>query len=133
MKNNKLIFLPLFVFLFFLSTALTAQTSMAHTLAMLDQGGYISPDHDIVKVYERVLNQLDKKFTENKQQIGDMTVYVTDALEKIRIVQSNLSVMVAINDIESPTQTYNIYVAYYLTYRENGYNHETAKRGLVSL
>ena len=133
MKKNQLTFLVILVYFTLTANSLFAQTSMAHTLAILDHGSYIRPNTEFVQTYERVMNQLDRKFSETKQQIGDMTVKVQNMLEEDRIFQTNLSIMQAINSIERPTRTYNVYVAYYLTYRQSGYNHVTAARALNNL
>ena len=96
--------------------------SIAYKLAVLEKGGYVSENDNLVKRFDNLIQQLDNKYNVNKQQIGDMTY-------KLKEVAGNRGITVSmIKAMEGATQvgnlTYAEYLGNYLTLREKGYLHD---------
>jgi len=107
------------------------EKSIAYKLAVLEKGGYVSEDDQIVKRFDNLLQQLDNKYDVNKQQIGDMTY-------KLKEVAGNRGINVSmIKAMEGATQvgnlTYAEYLGSYLTLIEKGYTHDNTIESLKLL
>ena len=107
------------------------EKSIAYKLAVLEKGGYVSEDDQMVKRFDNLIQQLDNKYDVNKQQIGDMTY-------KLKEVAGNRGINVSmIKVMEGATQvgnlTYAEYLGSYLTLREKGYTHDNTIKSLKLL
>ena len=127
--KTRLILL-LMVSLLFGTSNLSAQ-SIAYKLATLEKGGYVSEDDKLVKRFDNLLTQLDKKYKLNEQQIGDMTYKLKELLKEKGIDCSMIKVMEGANKVK--IKTYAEYLGYYLTLREKGYNHDDTIESLKLL
>lgn len=107
------------------------ENSIAYKLAVLEKGGYVSEDDNLVKRFDNLLQQLDNKYNVSKQQIADMTY-------KLKEVAGNRGITVSmIKAMEGATQvgnlTYAEYLGNYLTLREKGYSHDNTIKSLKLL
>lgn len=127
--KTKLILL-LMASLLFGTSNLSAQ-SIAYKLATLEKGGYVSEDDKLVKRFDNLLTQLDKKYKVNEQQIGDMTYKLKELLKEKGIEGNMIKIMEGANQVK--IKTYAEYLGYYLTLREKGYNHDDTIESLKLL
>jgi len=101
------------------------EPSLAYKLATLEKDTYVTENDPIVKRFNNLLEQIDKKYDDvNKQQIGDMTNKLKEVAKERGLKVSMIKVM------EGATQVYNLtyseYLGSYLTLIEKGYNHDDA-------
>ena len=110
--------------------------SVEYNLALIDSDGYITKDD--AKVYEinRLLKQLELKYNENKNEIGDITAKAYSMLEKEKMNTSILEILNGMNkvimDYNSNQKYSEIMVAYFLL-RQSAYSHNDAIEGLKAL
>ena len=100
-----------------------------YRLAVINAKGYVSEDHITVARFRSLLNQLSSTFTEDEEQIADITVYSQKILKKYGIEESPLNIMEGLNKISSsrtPKQKYAEYVQVYMILRHKGYAHSEA-------
>jgi len=118
------------------STIVDPAQSIAYKLAVLEKGGYVSEDNLLVKRFDSLLGQLDDKYVENKQQLGDMTYKAKELLEKSGIKESMIKMMEGMNLLFNQVlenQKYAEYISAYITMREQGQTHDDAIKGLQAL
>ena len=119
--NKRLNFL-LMVGLIFSVTNLPAQ-SLANKLATLEKGTYVAEDDKLVKRFDNLLDQVDKEYDVNKQQISNMTYKLKELLNEKGVVVSMVKVMEGA--VQTKVKEYATYLGYYLTLKEKGYDHNT--------
>jgi len=118
------------------------QYSFAEMLASIDSGGRINPSD--VAAFDGLLTSLDNKYSENKEQIGDMTVKAQSMLKDKNISESLLRIMRGVDSaliIEyakaNPSKYANLKyaeaIALYVMMRHKGSPHDEAVDGLRSL
>ena len=100
------------------------EKSIAYKLAVLEKGGYVSEDDQIVKRFDNLLQQLDNKYDVNKQQIFDMTYKLKEVAKERGLKVSMIKVMEGATQVNN--LTYPEYLGSYLTLIEKGYNHDDA-------
>src|SRR4030042_6157674 len=96
MKTVKAFFLIAMTLLILFSSNLSAQ-SVGYKLATIENNGYVDEDDLLVKRFNNIVNQLDIKYIENKEQIGNMTVAGRNQLIKIGISQQMINIMEGIS------------------------------------
>lgn len=107
------------------ATGLSAQT-MGYKLAVIEKKGYVSENDPLVKRFENIITQLDLKYIENKEQIGDKTVTGKNQLERVGIKEPMINIMEGISrleDIHTKKKQYGDYVACYVIFRSQGFGH----------
>lgn len=120
-------------------TAQRSDSGLAHKLANINARGYVSPDHLTVSRFRSLLNQMSGKFTENEQQIADMSVKALELLENEGVQERLLTIMEGLNSLPvtakglpSSWHEYRQYVAMYVTSRTE-LSHDTTIKGLRAL
>ncbi len=112
------------------------EESLEFMLATLDSGTVISSDNISVARFRSLLDQLDPKFVENRQQITDMTVAVRASLRKDGVSESLLNIMDGMNTVMFVTmenQKYAEYASSYIVLRTQGQTHAQAVSGLRAI
>ena len=107
------------------------ENSIAYKLAVMEKGGYVSEDDQIVKRFDNLLQQITNKYNVSKQQIGDMTYKLKEVAEDRGINVSMIKTMEGATQIGN--LTYTEYLGNYLTLREKGYTHDDAIESLKLL
>lgn len=72
------------LFFMFLCIGLFAETT-GYKLLTIDTNKYYKTDSSEAKIYENLVNKLDKVCVENEIQIGDMTVKAREIVEKKQV------------------------------------------------
>lgn len=128
-KIEKTKVISLFSILIFLASIsnLHAQ-SIGYKMAVIEKNGYVSENDLLVKRFDNLLQQLDKKYVDDKQQIAGKTVTAKQILEEKGIKESMINIMEGMNKIYDLNNSYNRkYIDYstcYVIFRVNGYNHD---------
>lgn len=102
----------------------------------MEKDGYVSEDNLIVKRFDNLLGQLDNKYVENEQQLGDMTYKAKQLLEERGIKESMIKMMEGMNLLfnqKLENQKYAEYISSYIVSRTKGQNHDEAVKGLQEL
>lgn len=123
-------------FLVFIAIPASADESMEYLLASIDAGYQIPKDHITIARFRSLLSQLSNTFVENKQEIGDMTVFVQNSLRDEGIKESLLNIMEGMNQLfYTPVQdqNYSDYVSIYFFLRKKGLTHSDAILDLKAL
>jgi hypothetical protein len=100
--------------------------SLEETLAIIDGR---SNDELAVNRYRSLLQQLDVRFVESRQQIGDITAKAHEVLRDEGVAASLLDIMEGINRAApsgSANERYSDYVALYISLRQKGQSHAEA-------
>lgn len=124
------------IFLLVASASAHASESIEYKLATIDAGRSIPTDHITVARFRSLLHQLSATYTENAQQIADMTVKAKQILKKDGINESLISIMEGMNQIlpqRIENQRYAEYVSAYVALRSQGQSHTEAVRGLQAM
>jgi hypothetical protein len=114
---------------------LSAQ-SIGYKLAVIEKNGYVSENDLLVKRFNNIVNQLDIKYIENKEQIGDMTVSGRNQLIEMGIKEQMINVMEGIcrlTDLYTKKKQYSDNVSCYLILRSKGFSHDEALKKLQDL
>jgi hypothetical protein len=119
-----------------------AENSVEYKLAVVDKGGYVSPDDVAVARFRSLLQQLDSKFNETPERIADMSVAGRNTLRDKGISESILNIMEGMNQVlDAPLlsstgvnkQEYADYLALYIVQRDAGRSREAVIAGLRGL
>jgi hypothetical protein len=135
MEKLKVILLFSLSILLFGISNISAQ-SIAYKLATLEKDGYVSENDLMVKRFDNLLGQLDNKYVENEQQLGDMTYKAKQLLEERGIKESMIKMMEGMNLLfnqKLENQKYAEYISSYIVLRTKGQNHDEAVKGLQEL
>ena len=100
--------------------------SIGYKLAVIERNTYVSEEDPLVKRFNNMVYQLDIKYVENKEQIGDMTVAGRNQLRKIGITEPMINMMEGINrlvDIYTKKKQYADNVSCYVIFRSKGLGH----------
>ena len=111
-------------------------TSLEHQLASINAGRMVRDNDITINKFRSLLNQLEKTFVDDRQQIADMTVKAMQLLEAKKITEKPLNIMEGMNTIFTKrlaNQQYNEYAADYITLRTKGQSHKEAIDGLRAL
>jgi hypothetical protein len=110
------------------------QISLEYKLATIDKG-YVSNDDVSIARFRSLLQQLDTKYSESKQQIADMSVKAQSMLRDKGLKESLLNIMEGMNKLfSSPADLiYAEYMAAYVTLRDGGQSHNEAIKGLQTI
>ena len=134
-KKTKVVFL--FSILIFLASILNLHAqSIGYKMAVVEKNGYVSENDLLVKRFDNLLQQLDKKYIDDKQQIADKTVTAKQILEEKGIKESMIKMMEGMNtiyDTKNKYKKYNEYLSCYLILRIQGRNHDETIKVLQSL
>jgi len=99
-------------------------------LADMDAGHSVGDDDITVARFRFLLDQLSRRFPENRARIGDMTYVAQKGLRQDGISESLLTIMEGLNKASQSPQSrgrkYAEYAAAYSTIRANGLSHEKA-------
>jgi len=79
----------------------TEKTDIAHQLACINAGDYVSPRSSQLKEFDRLLNELDSKCKNNRVEIGDISVSCYQELQKRGVNYSLKEVMIGLNEAAS--------------------------------
>jgi hypothetical protein len=80
-------------------TAGKVQRSIEHNLAIIHEGWEVPEDHTTVLRFRYLLQELESRCIQSKQEIGDMTVSTREYIRKERGIKMNLlSMMVEMNE-----------------------------------
>ena len=119
----------------FLATNLSAQ-SMGLKLATISDGKYYTEADSLVKRYNNILNQLDAKYIETKEQIGDMTSVAKKELASIGLSEPLINIMEGISrliDQNTQKKEYADNIVCYIILRSKGFNHVDTLKTLQDL
>lgn len=110
------------------------QASLEYMLATIDKG-YVSSDDISIARFRSLLQQLDTKYSESKQQIADMSVKAQSMLKEKGLQESLLNIMEGMNKLfSSPADLkYAEYLGAYLTLRDKGQSHNESVMGLQAI
>jgi hypothetical protein len=121
-------------------TAHRSANSLEHKLANINSRGYVTPDHITVARFRSLLTQMARKFSEDEQQIADMSVHSLTLLESNGVQERLINIMEGINSLPvtarglpSTWHEYRQYLVIYVTSRTSGVSHDTAVGGLRAL
>ena len=110
------------------------KNSLAHKLAKINARGYVSSDDMAVLKFHNLLVQMSGKFTEDEQQIADMSVKALELLENEGVTENLINIMEGLNtlpvtarDLPSSWHEYRQYVALYVSARTKLSHEETIK------
>lgn len=107
--------------LFLLNTNLMAQ-DISYSLAVIEDGGYVSRDDALVKRFANLVSQLKTKYYPlTKQKIGDMTAKLKEMTDKRGLTISLVKVMEGALQVKNIK--YSKYLGSYLLLKEKGYTH----------
>ena len=115
---------------------LQEKKSLEYMLAAVNARGYVREDDITIRRFRTLLDQLDEKFVEGREQIGDMTVKGVQMLDQAGIEEKPLNIMEGLNSVfftKIENQRYAEYVAIYVTAREKGMSHEEAIKDLRNI
>lgn len=110
--------------------------SLEYKLASIDKGYEVLEDDITIARFRSLLNQLDDKFVEDRQQIADMSVKTQELLRDKGISESLLNIMEGINSIlvtELESQKYAEYAGTYVTLRDSGMSHQEVIDGFNAM
>lgn len=109
--------------------------SLEYQLATIEKG-YVQRDNVIIVRFRSLLEQLDRKFVEDKTQISDMTVGAQKILrEQEGIEESLLTIMEGMNRLITTNAglQYAEYASSYMVLRSKGQSHHDAIKGLRAI
>ena len=110
--------------------------SLEYKLATIEKG-FVSRDDIIITRFKSLLEQLDEKYFENKQDIADLTVRAQEILrDKSGINESLLNIMEGMNRlfyVNTANLKYLEYATAYITLRDKGDSHDDAMKGLQAI
>lgn len=106
-------------------------------LAALDKEGPVAAGDPILVQFRNVLEQLSRKFTESREQMGDLTYEAKKELKAENMPQSMITILEGINTAapqlaSSEKFRYSQWLARYLSLRRAGHSHEKAVYALGS-
>jgi len=134
-EKTKVVFL--FSILIFLANSFNLHAqSIGYKMAVVEKNGYVSENDLLVKRFDNLLQQLDKKYIDDKQQIADKTVTAKQILEEKGIKESMIKLMEGMStiyDTKNKYKKYNEYLSCYLILRIQGRNHDETIKVLQSL
>lgn len=110
--------------------------SMEYMLACIDVGYYLPRNDTSIERFRALLQQLDVKFIEDENQIGDMSVSTKFLLRDDGIQESLLNIMEGMNQLfsgKSEDVKYAEYTSLYMGMRKKEYSHDNAIKGLKML
>lgn len=100
--------------------------SLSYGLALIEKNGYVSEDDVIVKRFDYLLKQLDKKYLESETQICDMSTVARQKLKDSGINATFLEIMEGMNRLNDPNdyeKLYPEYVTLYIVLRKTIVSH----------
>lgn len=110
--------------------------SIAHELATIDAGGYVSEDDIRVVRFRSLLRQLTETYDLTAQQIADQTVKAQEMLRKEGVQDSLVDLMTGMNQLFSTRQEGKQYaeaLASYVVLREKGTSPDDAFHTIQAL
>ncbi|MBO8152699.1 MAG: hypothetical protein H0Z30_09445 [Candidatus Marinimicrobia bacterium] len=136
MQNQKVLLLIIFVICLNVFELFGQNYSIEYKLASIEVGYKVPQDHRLVKRFRTLLNQLDYKYVENRQEIADATVKGKQMLEERGIEEKMENIMEGMNLLftsDIPNQKYTEYVAFYVVLRDKGMTHKESIDYMKSL
>ena len=109
--------------------------TLEYKLATIDAGGFVREDDPSVARIRTLLGNLERKFSESQQQIGDMTVRAVEMLRDEKgVVQSIVDILEGMNRITTSSSgelKYAEMVSAYIVLRgDESQTHEESIAGL---
>ena len=112
-----------------------SEESLEYKLASIDAGRRVAPNDLTVARFRSLLDQLSSKYSEDRQQIADMTVVARDSLREDGVEESLLNIMEGMNQLfhTRADLRYAEFSAAYMTLRASGQNHSQALSALRAI
>lgn len=129
---KRLILTTFFAYLF---VGLSAQT-IGCQLATINDGKHHTETEPIVKRYNNILNQLDSKYIENKERIGDMLTVAKRELANDGLSEPLINIMEGINllnDRYTSNKKFADNVTLYIILRHKGHSHSASIQNIQML
>ena len=105
-------------------------------LASIDHGSPLPYNHKNVDFFEEILVELDKRFSESKEELGDKLVkaqeLISDEGVSVKIAELALALM-KISRITSDSLRVSEVLVSYASLRIEGWSHERAINGLSDM
>lgn len=117
-----------FVFwcLFLVAGSASAGDSLEKQLATINAKGWVAENDITIVRFKSLLDQLDRQFVENRQQIGDMSAKTLQLLREDGIEESLLRLMEGLNTVlmGRKNQKFAEVAAVYIAMRTKGHSHK---------
>jgi len=129
---KRLILTTFFAYLF---AGLSAQT-IGCQLATINDGKHHTETEPIVKRYNNILNQLDSKYIETKDRIGDMLTVAKRELAHDGLSEPLINIMEGIyllNDNYTTNKKFADNVSLYIILRHKGHSHSASIQNMQML
>ena len=129
---KRLIITAFFAFLF---VGLSAQT-IGCKLATINDGKHHTETEPIVKRYNNILGQLDSKYIETKDRIGDMLTVAKRELANDGLSEPLINIMEGINllnDKYTTSKKFADNVTLYIILRHKGHSHSASLQNMQML
>jgi uncharacterized protein YgiM (DUF1202 family) len=91
-------------------------SSLAYKLASVEKNDYVKKDDILTNRFQYLLNSLDRKYTDSKQQIADRTVRAQELLKEYGINESLRNIMEGMNTLNDPKDKSKFYAEYTTVY-----------------